>query len=84
MNIIFSEIAWEEYEYWQQHDRKLTLKINALLKDCRRSPFSGIGKPEPLKGNLAGWWSRRINDEHRFVYRVTELGLEVAQCRYHY
>jgi toxin YoeB len=84
MNIIFSEIAWEEYEYWQQHDRKLTLKINALLKDCRRSPFSGIGKPEPLKGNLAGWWSRRINDEHRLVYRVTELGLEVAQCRYHY
>ena len=84
MNIIFSEIAWEEYEYWQQHDRKLTVKINTLLKDCRRSPFSGIGKPEPLKGNLAGWWSRRINDEHRLVYRVTELGLEVAQCRYHY
>ncbi len=84
MNIIFSGRAWAEYTYWQAQDRKMTLKINRLIKECQRTPFDGIGKPEPLKGELSGWWSRRIDRVHRLVYRVREGALEVAQCRYHY
>jgi len=84
MRLLFTEQGWADYLYWQDHDAKLLQRINALLAECRRSPFSGIGKPEPLRGDLAGWWSRRINDEHRLVYRVTDDRLEIVQCRYHY
>lgn len=88
MKLTFSSHAWDEYLYWQAEDAKLLERVNALLKDCMRDPFRGTGKPEPLSGQLSGWWSRRINREHRLVYRVTGSGdaqaLEVAQCRYHY
>lgn len=88
MKLTFSSRAWEEYLYWQSQDAKVLDRINALLKECARDPFRGTGKPEPLGKNLSGWWSRRINREHRLVYRVTGRGeaqaLEVAQCRYHY
>jgi toxin YoeB len=84
MKLIFSEQAWEDYLYWEAHDRKLLERINGLIKECTRTPFEGTGKPEPLRGPLAGWWSRRINLEHRLVYRPTEGGLLIAQCRYHY
>jgi len=84
MKVIFSERAWEDYLHWQAHDRKLLARTNDLIKECLRTPFQGIGKPEPLRGALAGWWSRRINQEHRLVYRPTEDGLLIAQCRYHY
>lgn len=84
MKLIFSEQAWEDYLYWQSQDRKLLERINALIKECSRTPFNGTGKPEPLRGSLAGWWSRRITQEHRLVYRPSEYGLLIAQCRYHY
>lgn len=88
MKIAFWPTAWDDYLHWQQQDRKMLKRINALLKECRRDPFRGLGKPEPLGGNLSGWWSRRVDREHRLVYRVTGNGgaqtLEVAQCRYHY
>jgi toxin YoeB len=84
MRLLFTEHAWADYLYWQEQDAKLLQRINALLSECGRSPFSGIGKPEPLRGDLAGWWSRRINDEHRLVYRVKDDQLEIVQCRYHY
>lgn len=84
MRLIFSEHAWEDYLYWQQSDRKMLLRINALIKEIQRQPFQGIGKPEPLRHGLAGYWSRRINDEHRIVYKVTEEAVFIAQLRYHY
>lgn len=84
MKLIFSEQAWEDYLSWQTDDPKLVLRINALIKECVRTPFKGTGKPEPLRGPLAGWWSRRITQEHRLVYRPTAEGLLIAQCRYHY
>lgn len=88
MKIIFAPTAWEDYLHWQAEDTKLLARLNALIKECTRDPFKGTGKPEPLSGNLSGWWSRRINSEHRLVYRVTGKGetqaLEVAACRYHY
>ncbi len=84
MKLVFSEQAWDDYLYWQQHDAKLVSRINLLIKECSRTPFSGIGKPEPLRGALTGWWSRRINHEHRLVYKVEGDALWVAQCRYHY
>jgi toxin YoeB len=88
VKIIFDPDAWDEYIEWQNEDRKTLQRLNALLQECLRDPFRGTGKPEPLSGNLSGWWSRRINREHRLVYRVTGSGnaqaLEVAQCRYHY
>jgi toxin YoeB len=88
VKITFSERSWSHYTYWQETDSKVLEKINKLLEECRRHPFTGTGKPEPLSGNLAGWWSRRINQEHRLVHRVSGSGegqtLEVAQCRYHY
>ena len=84
MRLIFSEHGWEDYLYWQQTDRKMLLRINALIKEIQRQPFEGIGKPEPLRHGLAGYWSRRINDEHRMVYKVTEDALLIAQLRYHY
>ena len=88
MKLIFWPTAWEDTLHWQSEDRKILNRINALLKECMRDPFRGTGKPEPLGGNLSGWWSRRITGEHRLVYRVTRKAeaqeLEVAQCRYHY
>lgn len=82
--IIFSDHAWEDYVWWQGHDEKTLLRINALIRECQRSPFSGQGKPEPLRGNLKGFWSRRIDREHRLVYRVSQASVEIAACRFHY
>ncbi len=84
MKLIFSELAWEDYLYWQKTDRKLLERINALVKDVSRSPFEGIGKPEPLKNALSGYWSRRINEEHRMVYKIVDGSMLIAQLRYHY
>ncbi len=84
MKLIFSEQAWEDYLYWQAHDPKLVLRINALIKECTRTPFTGTGKPEPLRAPMSGWWSRRITQEHRLVYRTSQDGLLMAQLRYHY
>lgn len=84
MNIIFSNQAWEDYLHWNATDKKIFKKINTLIKECQRTPFSGTGKPEPLKQELAGAWSRRIDKEHRLVYRVKDGSLEIAQCRHHY
>ncbi|MEP2775579.1 MAG: Txe/YoeB family addiction module toxin [Luteolibacter sp.] len=85
MTLQFSTKAWEDYMYWQQHDRRILKKINSLLADIGRDdPYEGIGKPEPLKHAFSGFWSRRITDEHRLVYRVAENTIQVAQARYHY
>jgi toxin YoeB len=84
MKLIFSEQAWEDYLYWQKTDAKILERINTLVKEVTRQPFTGIGKPEPLKHALAGYWSRRINDEHRLVYKVADGSLLIAQLRYHY
>jgi toxin YoeB len=84
MKLIFAEQAWEDYLFWQQTDKKITRRIHELIKDTTRSPFSGIGKPEPLRHALAGFWSRRITEEHRMVYRVEGDKLLLAQLRYHY
>lgn len=84
MQIKFSETAWEDYLFWQTKDKAVLKRINLLLKDIQRSPFEGIGKPEPLKYNLVGFWSRRIDEEHRLVYAVHDETLLIAQCRYHY
>ncbi len=84
MKLIFSEHAWNDYLHWQKTDRKIQKRINRLIKDVQRSPFEGIGKPEPLKHALSGYWSRRINDEHRFVYKVSNDSVLIAQLRYHY
>lgn len=84
MNLVFSPQAWEDYQHWVQTDRKLVRRINELIKDTARSPYEGIGKPEPLRYALAGFWSRRINEEHRMVYRITGNNLEIAQLRFHY
>ena len=84
MNLIFSDQAWEDYLYWQRTDRKITKRIHELILDAKRHPYDGIGKPEPLRHILQGYWSRRIDQEHRFVYKVTKQGLLVAQLRYHY
>ena len=84
MNLLFSPHAWEDYQYWLQTDKKMIRRINELIKDTMRSPYEGIGKPEPLKHTLAGFWSRRITDEHRIVYRISGSNLEIAQLRFHY
>ncbi|MEY3289154.1 MAG: hypothetical protein RLZZ419_1396 [Pseudomonadota bacterium] len=84
MNILFTDDAWEDYLYWQQTDKQTLRKINQLLKDIQRTPFSGIGKPEPLKHQLQGCWSRRIDSEHRLVYEITDDALTVIGCRFHY
>ena len=83
MNLVFSEQAWEDYLYWQKTDKKLVQRINALIKEISRTPHEGTGKPEPLKHALSGYWSRRINDEHRIVYRGADGALFIAQLRYH-
>ena len=88
MKLVFSETAWSEYLSWQHDDRRLALRINGLIRECMRQPFQGTGKPEPLRGDLSGWWSRRISKEHRLVYRVAgkrpHQSLEIAQCHFHY
>ena len=84
MKLIFSECAWEDYLHWQKTDRRQLERINRLIRDTVRNPYEGTGKPEPLKHVLQGWWSRRIDAEHRFVYKVTKDSLLIAQLRYHY
>lgn len=84
MRIVFSTNAWEDYTSWQNEDKKVLSKINILIKDIQKTPFEGVGKPEPLKFDLAGFWSRRIDREHRFVYRIKGDDLLIYACRYHY
>ncbi len=88
MDLRFSGEAWEDYQHWLATDRAVLRRLNALIKDARRSPFEGIGKPAPLLGDLSGWWSRRITDEHRLIYRVAGVEggqmLVIAACRFHY
>jgi toxin YoeB len=84
VRIVLSERAWEDYLHWQATDPRLLARLNGLIKECARTPFSGTGKPEPLRGQLSGWWSLRLTQEHRLVYRVSEDALLVAQCRYQY
>uniref|UniRef100_UPI004049065D Txe/YoeB family addiction module toxin n=1 Tax=Fulvivirga sp. TaxID=1931237 RepID=UPI004049065D len=84
MEVLFLDQGWEDYLYWQSHDKKVLNKINSLLKDISRNPFDGLGSPEPLKHDLSGYWSRRIILEHRLVYRVLDGQIRVIQCRYHY
>ncbi len=84
MKLIFSDNAWDDYLYWQKTDRKILKRINVLIKEIRRSPYDGIGKPEPLKHGLSGYWSRRINDEHRFIYKPQSNSILIAQLRFHY
>ncbi len=88
VKLTFATNAWADYLHWQAADANTLTRINSLIEECRRHPFKGTGKPEPLKGSLSGWWSRRITGEHRLVYRVKGTGddqvLEIAQCRYHY
>ena len=84
MRLVFTESAWQDYLWFQDRDRKLLKRINALIKDIMRSPFEGMGKPEALKANLSGYWSRRVNDEHRLVYAVKKGDLVIVACRYHY
>jgi toxin YoeB len=84
VKLIFSDNAWEDYLHWQMNDKKILRRINALIKEIKRNPFEGIGKPEPLKHALSGYWSRRINDEHRIVYKASADVIQIAQLRYHY
>ena len=84
MKLVSHDDAWAQYLYWQATDQKMLGRINLLIKQVRRTPFTGIGKPEPPRGKLSGWWSRRINQEHRLIYRATDDGLFIAQCRHHY
>lgn len=88
MRLVFADKAWEDYLHWQASDSNTLDRVNGLIQECMRSPFRGTGKPEPLRGELQGWWSRRITLDDRLVYRVTGKGsaqqLEIAQCRYHY
>ena len=84
MILMWAEHAWDDYLYWQEVDKKKVKRINELIKDIKRSPFEGIGDPEPLKHNWSGYWSRRIDKEHRLVYKVDDSGLSLVQCRFHY
>ncbi len=84
MKLVFTETAWADYLHWQATDRALLERLNQLIKETSRTPFTGIGKPEPLRGQLSGWWSRRLTREHRLVYRVADDALHIAQCRFHY
>jgi len=84
MKLVFAENAWDDYLYWQRTDRKTLKRINQLIREIQRSPFEGVGKPEPLKHALSGYWSRRIDSEHRLVYRVDSDAVFIAQLRYHY
>ena len=82
--LLWDEAGWEDYLFWQVNDKKILFRINDLIKETQRNPFAGIGKPEPLKGNLTGCWSRRINEEHRLVYMVKEDCIYILQCKFHY
>jgi toxin YoeB len=84
VKLVFHERAWEDYQYWLETDRDVLARVNGLIKECCRDPFRGIGKPEPLRGPLGGWWSRRITREHRLVYRFQDDAMLIAQCRHHY
>ncbi|MEI8055005.1 MAG: Txe/YoeB family addiction module toxin [bacterium] len=84
MKIMFLDYAWEDYLYWQQHDKKVLQKINQLIKEIQRTPFSGIGKPESLRFKLSGYWSRRLTHEHRLVYKIIDSDVVIVQCRFHY
>jgi toxin YoeB len=84
MRLTWLPNAWKDYLYWQEHDRKILQRVNELIRDSLRDPFAGVGKPEPLKGPLKGWWSRRITQEHRLIYRVEGENLLILQCRFHY
>jgi toxin YoeB len=84
VKLVWASGAWSDYQYWCRHDVRMRDKINALIEDIQHNPYRGLGKPEPLKRNFAGWWSRRITREHRLVYRVKGGELQIAQCRYHY
>ena len=84
MKLIWSTFSWEDYLYWQKIDKKIVKRINEMIKICKRTPFEGIGKPEALKGDLQGYWSRRITSEHRLVYKYENDQLLIAACRYHY
>lgn len=84
MRLTWLPNGWSDYLYWQRNDRKILQRVNELIRDALRNPFSGIGKPEPLKHHLKGWWSRRITQEHRLIYRVEGESLLIMQCRFHY
>ena len=84
MKLIFADEAWEDYLYWQKQDKQMVERINKLIREIQREPFAGMGKPEPLKHSLSGFWSRRITDEHRMVYRIEGKTLLIAQLRFHY
>jgi toxin YoeB len=84
LKLTFSQNAWEEYLHWLKTDKKITTRIDTLIREIQRTPYEGIGKPEPLKHALSGYWSRRINDEHRIVYKVENNAILIAQLRYHY
>ena len=84
MRLTFSDDAWDDYSFWQTTDRKILKRINTLIKDIKRNPFDGIGKPEPLRFHLSGFWSRRIDEEHRLVYAIENEQILIASCRYHY
>ncbi len=84
MKYVFVDESWEDYLYWQKTDKKILKRINSLIKDISRQPYEGIGKPEPLKHNYRGYWSRRINDEHRLIYQVKDDELRIIKCRFHY
>lgn len=84
MRLCFYDDAWDDYLYWQKTDKKLVKRINQIIQDIQRTPYSGIGKPEPLKHELSGFWSRRIDMEHRLVYTIKDESLVIIQCRYHY
>ena len=84
MKYIFVDESWEDYQFWQKTDKKMVARINELLKEISRNPFSGIGKPEPLKYKYKGFWSRRIDNEHRLIYKVNENEILIAKCRFHY
>lgn len=83
-SLVFLPEAWEDFSYWLDQDKKTLKRIRAIIRDIERNGFTGIGKPEPLRGNLSGWWSRRIDDQNRLVYRLSDGQIEIAQCRSHY
>lgn len=84
MNVSFTDSAWEDYLYWQNADKKILKRVNSLIKEIKRSPYEGVGKPEPLRFQLQGCWSRRINQEHRIVYELVDAEVRIISCRFHY
>lgn len=84
MKKLWTETAWDDYLYWQRHDKKTLRRVNRLVQDIERNGYDGIGKPEPLRGDLSGWWSRKIDDKNRIIYRLVDGAVEITQCRGHY